>query len=154
MTSFHEVEGWILRSGNIFKLSFSDARRLIEKVPILKKLKVLTLLNLLPLRSYVSLWLLKPFPNRSTYHVYIWYIFVCKFWDAYLVFFMTIYAVSLGSSSFIFVDSMPYPSYKFVGAKFLESGNLLSDSYTLIHILARLTIYTLVNVYVGLPVAT
>ena len=32
------------------------------------------------------------------------YIFVCKFWKAYLVFFMTIYAISLGSSSFIFVD--------------------------------------------------
>ena len=32
------------------------------------------------------------------------YIFVCKFWEAYLDFFMSIYAVSLGSSSFIFVD--------------------------------------------------
>ena len=54
---------------------------------------------------------------------------------------MTIYAVSLGSSSFIFVDEVPYPSYKFVGAKFLESRNLLSDSYTSIRTLTRLTIY-------------
>ena len=36
---------------------------------------------------------------------------------------------------------MPYPSYKFVGAKFLESGNLLSDSYTFIRTLTRLTIF-------------
>ena len=54
---------------------------------------------------------------------------------------MTIYSVNLGSSSFIFVDKVPYPSYKFVGAKFLESGNLLSDSYTFIRTLTRLTIY-------------
>ena len=33
----------------LFKLSFPDALRLIEMVPVLKKLKVLTLLNLLPL---------------------------------------------------------------------------------------------------------
>ena len=35
-----------------FKYSFPDALRLIEMVPVLKKLKVLTLLNLLPLLSY------------------------------------------------------------------------------------------------------
>ena len=35
---------------------------------------------------------------------------------------------------------MPYLSYKFVGAKFLESGNLLSDSYTFISTLTQLTI--------------
>ena len=58
------------------QLSFPDPLRLIEMVPVLKKLKVLTLLNLLPLLSYVSLWQLKPFPNRSTYHVYIG-IYIC-----------------------------------------------------------------------------
>ena len=50
-----------------------------------------------------------------------------------------------GSSSFIFVDSVPYLSYKFVGAKFLESGNLLSDSYMFIRTLTRLTIYMYYN---------
>ena len=33
------------------------------------------------------------------------------------------------------------PSYTFVGANFLESGNLHSDSYTFIRTLTRLTIY-------------
>ena len=37
------------------KLSFPEALRLIEMVPVLEKLKVLTQLNLLPLLSYVSL---------------------------------------------------------------------------------------------------
>ena len=41
---------------------------------------------------------------------------------------------------------MPYPSYKFVGAKFLGSGNLLSDSYTFVCTLTRLTIYICITV--------
>ena len=40
---------------------------------------------------------------------------------------------------------MPYPLYKFVGAKFFESGNLLSDSYTFIRTLTRLTFYMYYN---------
>ena len=36
---------------------------------------------------------------------------------------------------------MSYLLHKFVGAKFLESGDLLSDSYTSIRTLTRLTIY-------------
>ena len=35
-----------------FKLSFPDALRLVEMAPVFKKLKVLTLLNLLQLLSY------------------------------------------------------------------------------------------------------
>ena len=44
---------------------------------------------------------------------------------------------------------MPYPSYKFFGAKFLESGNLLSDIYKFISTLARLTIYMCTCITVG-----
>ena len=36
---------------------------------------------------------------------------------------------------------MPYLPYKFNGAKFLSLENLLSDSYTFIRTLTRLTIY-------------
>ena len=36
----------------LFNLSFPDALRLVEMVPVLKKSKVLTLLNILPLLCY------------------------------------------------------------------------------------------------------
>ena len=43
---------------------------------------------------------------------------------------MTIFAVSLGSSSFSFCR-LPYPSYKFDGVKFLESGK---SSFRFLHV--------------------
>ena len=78
-------------------------------VPVLKKLKVLTLLNLLPLLSYGAsfdqLMTIKTFSemiyiscvHRDTYL----YVKTSIFLEAYLVIFMTIFAVSLGSSAFI-----------------------------------------------------
>ena len=57
-----------------FKRSFPDSLRLIEMVPVLKNLKDLTLLNLLPLLSYGAKRLTESFDQfmtRSRNHVYI-----------------------------------------------------------------------------------
>ena len=76
-------------------------------LPVLKKLKDLTLLNLLPLLSYGAKGLTESFDQFMTIKIFSnffictsEYIFVRKekhIWS----FFMTIFAVSLGSSSFI-----------------------------------------------------
>ena len=49
-----------------FKHSFPDALRLIEMVPVLKKLTVLTLLDLLPLLSYGAERLTESFDQFMT----------------------------------------------------------------------------------------
>ena len=74
-----------------------------------KKMKVLTLLNLLPLLSYDAIF--DQFMTIKTFfqidlHIMCTSgcIFVCKFWEAYLVFFMTVFAAVLDHHRLVFVD--------------------------------------------------
>ena len=54
------------------------------------------------MQASISLWLLNLFQIGVHIMCTSGYTFVCKFWEAYLVFFMTIFAVSLESSAFSF----------------------------------------------------
>ena len=77
----------------------------------------------LMVQASISLWLLESFPNRSTYHVhvprdtYLYINFEKHIWSFSLLFLQSV----LDVHHLVFVDCVPYPSYKFDGAKFLES---------------------------------
>ena len=104
-------------------------------VPVLKKLKVLTRLNLLPLLSYGA-----SFDQFMTIKTFSKWIYIsCVHRDTYLYVKRNMFGLFhdyFCSQSWIiiiyyFVDYVPYPQCKFNGAKFLESGK---SSFRFLHV--------------------